>query len=643
MKKLSYMIVPASVLMTGCFAGSKEAKVDWNKSQIVIDAETTREVGGVSEMDRKRYFALGDDGVGFEKRMPEEIYDYLINDLGAAFGRGLGPVQWTAKTLKEDPKNPGYTDVSPLKDKKLPEPSAQFQKDLGKNLDVASHGNHNAYPVYMGQHFNEDSSYGGKPEWIPKNIDAAAKLAAAIMKYNYNDFNRPRFFEPLNEPHWRFFPDPQLAAWHMAVKKEVQKETPDVLVGGMCQSVSYFYRDNYQNFNGFKGFLKNTNCELDFYSFHSYDYFDWKDGDFRGRVQSGLALEGSLDLFQNYTMNTFGKEVDIVVSEHGGYVNAEPKGAYDGEKVAAEIAAKYFPEDTWENELKKRSVISFVHLSSIIANTMAFMDHPHTVQKSVPFLLPNTWGWDPKYYAGLFVPENYDKKSGKWVESPMLAFYKLFKDVDGRRVKVLSNDPDLQTRAFVDGSKMFLAVNNQSWRPETVSLNGIDAKKVTIRRLGRNADFTQYFTEETISTPSELVLNGREAVVVIADNGKEIKEKATVNELNCYGDKTMVPVKDAQFKINVPVDQKIEYASLRVGLGRKSDLGHDVVITLNGQKLNVPMEDCADRLNEGEYGTTKMVMLNPADLKAENEVTVSFPDGQPGFVGSAVIRVAVAK
>lgn len=641
MKYFAYMIVPASLALTGCsLIGGTSAAVDWGKPHIVVDAEVTRAIGGVAEMDRKRYFAVSDNGTGFDQRVPDDIYDYLVNDLGVTFGRSLGPVQWTAKQLNEDQSRPGYADVTPLKNKKLPKASDKFINDLGPNLDVAAHGNHNAYPEYMGKYEQEGADYHGTPEWIPDNIDAAAELAAAVMKYNYSDFDRPKFYEPLNEPHWKYFTDQHMADWHLAVMDKVHEETPEVQVGGMCQSVSYFFRDNYQNFSGFQGFLKNTKANLDFYSFHSYDYFSWEEGDFRGRIQSGLALEGSLDLFENYTMNEFGKEVDLVVSEQGGYINVQPKGMYDGEKLAAELAAKYFPEDTWENELKKRSIVCFVHVSSIMANTMAFIDHPHTIQKSVPFLLPNTWGWDPKYYAGLYVPENYTNKD-KWVGTHMLDFYKFFRGVNGRRVKALCSDPDLQTRAFVDGSKLYLAVNNQSWKSEAVSLYGIDAKNVEVRRFGRNADYTAYYTEETIKTPDELNVAGREAIMIVADLGKSILEKSKVNEVVCYGDKTMVPLKKAAFKINVPVDKKIDYAVLRVGLSRKEGQSHNAAITLNGKQLTVPLEDCADRLDRGGYGTIKLVPLNPSDLLAENTVTVSFPDGNEGSVGTAVIRVAV--
>ncbi|VGO23488.1 beta-agarase [Pontiella sulfatireligans] len=642
-----YLFAVACVAsVAGCVGNEAASKnIDWAAPHIVVEPQTTRAIGGVSEVDRKRYFCVSDNGTGFDQRMKPEVYDYLVNELGISFGRSLGPVQYVATTLKEDPSRPGYADLTPLKNKKHGKPGERFEKDFGPNLDVAAHGNHNAYPVYMGKHMHEGVEYHGTPEWIPANIDAAAELAAGVMKYNYTDFDRPKYYEPLNEPHWKYFVDQHMADWHLAVQEKVHALTPDVMVGGMCQSVSYFFRDNYQNFNGFKGFISNTQGKMDFYSFHSYDYLRWRDGEFKGRIQSGLALEGSLDLMQNYTVNTLGKEVDVVVSEQGGYVHSEPKGMYDGEAIAAEIMAAQHPDadpQTWEYEMQKRSIVCFGHVSSILANTMAFIDHPHTVLKSVPFLLPNTWSWDTKYYANLYVPKNYTDQS-QWVETHMLDFYKFFRGVNGRRVKVLSSDPDLQTRAFVDGSKMYLAVNNQSWRPESVSLYGIDAKQVEVRRFGRNADFTAYYTEETVPVPEALELAGREAVMIVADFGGTIQEKGKVNEIACYGDKVIVPMKKAEFKIKVPVEKQIDYAVLRVGLTRKTESSKAAVITLNGKPLDVPLEDCADRLADGEYGTTKMVYLNIADLQAENTVSVSFPDGDDGVVGTAVIRAAVVE
>ena len=650
------VIAAAALLVAGC--GQKtdippeveaprevevRIEVDWSKPHIVVDAETTRAVQGVSKVERKRYFCVSDQGSGFDKRMSGRgVYDYLVDYLGISFGRNLGPVKHTGSTLKEDPNRPGYADLGPLKKRKPAEPGAQFMADFGPNLDVAAHGQHNAYPEYMGKYQLEGAEYHGTPEWIPENIDAAAELAANVLKYAYTDFDRPRYFEPLNEPHWKYFVDQHFADWHLKTMEKVHELTPEVKVGGLCKSVSYFFRSNYHTSIGLRKFMELTEGKMDFYSFHSYDYFKWEEEDFRGRIQSGLPLESTLDLVQNYAMNTLGREVDLVISELGGYINVEPKGMYDGERLAAEIAAKHFPEDTWENELKKRSIVCFVHVSSIIANIMAFIDHPHTVQKTVPFLLPNTWNWDKKYYANLYVPYEYTDTS-QWVETHMLDFFKLFRGVDGRRVKVIASDPDLQTRAFVDGSKLYLAINNQSWREESVDLYGIASDEVEIRRFGRNADFTAYYTEEASPTPNELTLAGREAVVLVADlGGRRVEEKARVNEIVCYGDKVIQPL-NTEFKITVPVDRKIDYAVLRVGLVRDSGKEHTPMITLNGKALEVPLEDCADRLDRGEYGTTKLVYLDPADLLAENTVTIAFADGDNGMVGSVVIRAAVVE
>jgi hypothetical protein len=164
---------------------------------------------------------------------------------------------------------------------------------------------------------------------------------------------------------------------------------------------------------------------------------------------------------------------------------------------------------------------------------------------------------------------------------------------------------------------------------------------VEIRRFGRNADFTACYREETVPAPEVLELAGRETVVIAADYGKPVRERKKVNELICYGDRTELPMKEAVFNIKVPVDKDIDYAVLRVGLTRKTESSKEAVIKLNGRALEVPLEDCADRLADGEYGTTKLVYLNPAELQAENRVTVSFPDGDDGAVGTAVIRAAV--
>ncbi|MEM6884990.1 MAG: beta-agarase [Verrucomicrobiota bacterium] len=639
--------------IAGCSSGSDSATasariIDWSQPHLVVDPGTTRAIGGISELDRKVYFSVCDPGAGFENRIKDDaMYDYLVNELDISFGRLLGPVKWTAKSLKEDPNRPGYADIEPLKKTKPQEGSEKFRQDFGSNLDVAAHGFHNAFPEFMGQFTTELSMKDEKhPQWIPENIDAAAELAAAVFKYTYTDFTRPRYYEPVNEPHWSFFGEQHMADWHLKMKEKVKEATPEVQVGGLCMSVSYFYKFNYRSFQGISSFVENTKGQMDFYSFHTYDYLRWHEdkNELYGRLQSGLTLEGSLDLVQNYTMNSLGREVEVVISEHGGYIGGhDPKGEFDGEAVASIILKQHYPDadlSSWEYEMKKRSIASFGHVSSCIANTLGFMDHPHTVKKAVPFLLINTWSWDPKYYAGLYVPKDYTDKE-EWVESDMALFYRFFRGVSGRRVKALCSDPDLQARAFVDGSQLFLVVNNQSFEEESVNLHGIETDSIQVRRFGRNADFTTSYAEETMDTPEVLQVAGRESLVIIADYGQPIQELAKVNEVNYYATETIKPVKEATFQIEIPANTELEYAQLRIGLTREPDASPEAIVTLNGKTLKVPLEDSAGRFTEKEYAMTKLIPLDVADLQEQNTVTISFPDSDEGYVGTAVIRGAV--
>ncbi len=628
---------------------------------ITVDPECTRSIQGISELDRKVYFSLCDAGTGFEKRCKnEEVYDYLINDLGVTFGRRLGVVEGFVKwgnAVREDPQRPGYADIEYLKShlqKNGYTPSEQFKADRGPNLNVAAHGNHNAYPKFMGEFTTKEvinDAKDGHPEWVPENIDAAAELAATVLKYGYSDFDRPAYFEPLNEGHWGFFGKQHFADWHMKTMHAVHEKTPNVKVGGFCMSVAYMYRNLYHVFRSFTRFIDNTNCDMDFYSFHVYDYYRWRDGNFAGRVTSGLPLEGVLDIMPNYTYNKYGKEIELVVSEQGGYVH-DGSDEYDGATATLEIANKFFPGSGFEWEMKRRSIVEFIHVSTMIANTMGFMDHPHIVKKSVPFILMDAFGWDTKYYAVMYVPYEFKDKS-RLVPTQQQNFYKLFKGVNGRRVKALCSDPDIQTRAFVDGSKLYLVMNNLANKKESVSIDMPDAKDLLIRRLGRKDDFTGYFKEEKITSAKTIEFAGREAVLLVADYGETIKNKQLVNEVPCYGDRVDVAIKEAQtFTVKVPDAEKLDYAQLRIGISRPAGTDKNIKVWFNEKPIKIPLETCVDRLEDQkkltpsswvDYSSCKIVSIPVNLVKKENKVKVDFVDDKPGSVGSVVLRAAVKK
>ena len=63
----------------------------------------------------------------------------------------------------------------------------------------------------------------------------------------------------------------------------------------------------------------------------------------------------------------------------------------------------------------------------------------------------------------------------------------------------------------------------------------------------------------------------------------------------------------------------------------------------NGKELDVPLEDCAERLTDKEYATTKIFLVNTADLTSRNRISVTFADNSEGAIGSVVLRAGLKK
>ena len=611
--------------------------------RLSVDPYCRRSIRGISKLNRQAYFGLCSAGTEFDERCrSKDRYDWLIKENGITFGRRLGVVKgldrWY-KAIREDTTRPGFVDTVHLAEKLAPhryEPGDEFRCDMDGRLDVAAHGHHNAFPEFMGQHLSEAAVRSKKPEHLPENVEAAAELSAATLRHLFTDFDRPAYYELINEPHWSYWRGEHLATWHTRTMEVVHEQVPGVLVGGPCLSVAYYYKKQYGAFDGLTTFIDNTRCGLDFYSFHVYDFLRDEGGDFRGRITSGLPLESVLDLVQNYTVNTYGKEIGVVISEHGGY------GANE---LVEKLAKEQFTETGFEWEMKKRSIDDFNMVSSVLANTLAFMDHPQTVWKAVPFILLNGLGWDPSYCASLYVPRDYDPKCEEWVATRKIMFYRLLRDLKGHRVAGACPDPDIQMRAFVDGAALFVVLNNLSNAAKPVTLDLPPQADMLIRRFGRNPNYTPYLTEKPLPTLDGLTLKEREAVVVKATYPKALEARRAVDEIPCYGGRLGVSVEGeaAPFIVRVPDTSRLRYATLRIGVSRPPEAGWDVTVTFNGKSLNVPMEACAERLTqpENEYASCKIIHLDPATVKTRNTVTVSFPDRKPGAVGAVVIRAGV--
>ncbi len=632
---LAPLASPTEGWLVACRAGEPAGPAA-QEVRVSIDPQCRRSIRGISELRREIYFGLCDQGANFDQRCRSaERYNWLVKENGITFGRTMGVVggldRW-AGAIREDARRPGFIDAAYLREQltaRRSEPTDALRRDTHGRLDIAAHEKPNVFPAFMGVYATKAAAHDKEPCRLPGNIAAAAELTALTLHYKYNDFDRPAFYEPINEPHWSYIADEHLAQWHTATMQAVHREAPGVLVGGPCLPVAYFYKKQYAAFNGFKTFLANTRCGLDFYSFHIYDFIRERSGAFGGRVTSGLPLESVLDLVQNHTVNSYGREIGLVVSEHGGYGAAE---------LVERIAQEKFPGSGFDWDMKKRSIDDFNMVSSVIANTLVFMDHPQTIRKAVPFILLEAMAWNPKYYAVLFVPRDYKDKTD-WVPTQKLLFYRLFRDVQGFRVVATCPDPDLQVRAFADDATLFVVLNNPSNQRKSLRLDLPPMAGLLIRRFGRKEDYTPYLTEEPLEWRGTLALNARETVVIKAQAHCSLTPQRAVDERPCYGDRIATAVTgETSFTVKVPGPQKLQYATLRIGISRPPDAGHDVAVSLNGRALTVPLEQCAERLVEDEYATCKLMELPLDAVQETNTMRVSFPDGGKGAVGAVVIR-----
>jgi len=614
------------------------------KIDVRIYPETTTSIEGHSVLDRSKYFNISHNGLSFESAIKNTEISYrYINDLKMCFGRSLGLVQPAniyTKNLREDQNRPGYVDLTYLQNNSKPSNgvsySAIFRSRFPKGPGTLNHEHKNAFPVFM-----EKEAYSGTTDSIPKNKVAAAEIVANLLKFNFTDWSRPLSYEPINEPTWQFLESSMmlsnLADFHIKTWEKVKEMQIPTMVGGPCSPVSYYYRDNYSNFSKLAGFIDATQGKLDFYSFHVYDFYRWNSSlkKLGGRITSGLPLEGVMDLYSNYGRNKYNKEFLFLSTEHGGTLNVA---------VQKKAMQEYFlgMGEGFAYDMKAKSITDFLMVNSCISNTLVFMNRPHQVYKVVPFILLESTGWDPKYHASILVANNYTDKT-KWFESAQIHFYEYFKDVKGRRVLSQCPIPDIQLQSYVDNNKLIILMNNLSDSVLNLTLSypveNIDS--TIIRRLYRNSDFTPVFTESKIEDGRNLALTAKESVVLFINYNQIITEKTRIDEKTFFADKYMRQFNSEEtFKLNIDDINDVEYASLRIGLGRGVGTNRNFDLWFNGRKVAVPMEKCASNLeDDNTYGTTKIVQIDKSFLKSNNDIKIAFADGKSGGIGSIALSV----
>mmetsp|Transcript_2568 Transcript_2568/g.8611 ORF Transcript_2568/g.8611 Transcript_2568/m.8611 type:complete len:1123 (-) Transcript_2568:414-3782(-) len=591
---------------------------------VTIDPMTQRFIGGVSELDRSKFFKLHSG----DTSDPDLLRFY--EDYGVSPGRFFwGPFAYaTSKT--------GVVGEYPVVLPNKADESGVVIRNVSAGLVSTEH---------------------------PRNViryDLDETVAADyVAEYFLSNENVPEYYEPMNEPFVHAGdavfreqqPDANLmrrrmAEWFAAIGEKIHG-TPDLAkmkVLGYSSAWPSFEVGNFGHWvSRQKMFMDVAGAHMDAFATHLYDGVNVAG---TPSERSGSNSEAILDMIEAYSFLTFGGVVKPhAITEYGGIASGYPSGWNDVEAV--------------------QSVSS--------SNKLLFnlLDRGEArVAVSIPFITDKSqWHltaanqYEP-YGAVLLRPTNLGEPTPRgWVYTPKILFYEMWRDVRGHRVHVHSDHPDIQVHAFVDGPKLYLALNNLDDHDHNVTLAFVDNNgkatpdltSVRVKRLRIYADKPHEFTDDVSrsshdanSTPLTLVADETavleytyEAAVVL---GGEKNSKAIRSEVY-YADTYLEPIVKDQttwFSFSGVQTGSAGFTKLKMGLGRSHDASKTPAVVVNGVAVAVPGNwkgyDQANR-NHGFFGVIDIPV--PMSLvQSTTTVGVTFPDESGGYTTSLLLEVA---
>ncbi|MGJ8697517.1 MAG: agarase [Verrucomicrobiaceae bacterium] len=604
---------------------------------VTIHLDTTHEVGGISQFDRKKFITIHSNHTENDWQGIEDKKKYLIQDLDTYFGRETGAISHQLRLLRQDPDHPGHVEFADMKRR------ADYErKKYAKRTDLHGYEQYNdlivaaqVEPFWPGS--AKIQPQDGSPPWSLLNPAATAQYMVywLNMYTGGNGPSRPRFMEIMNEPLYELavsHPDvtpQQVFDYHKDVATNIRALNKDILIGGYTTAFPDLDKDNFQRWHQrWKSFIDTAGAEMDFYSLHLYDFPGIHHG--KKQYRKGCNLEATFDLIDHYSHLKIGTTKPFVISEYGSQLHDwfdEP----------------WSPYRDW------------LCLKAINSMLMQFAAKPDRILKTIPFITAKAeWGHNytghnhPYPWRLLRRADEPAANTGDWVFTDQIKFYELWAGVQGTRRLTHSSDPNLLVHSFLEGNKLSLVLNNLSLEPKTITLKFPDTP------IKNNISKHLYLYEnkprlDWLELPgsTKTVTLGAEATRVLhltLDTPKPATQ--TAREQTTYANTYLQSIeanKPLTFQIASPEIQKGN-ATLRLGLGRPHGLSLQPTLLLNGQKINVPPPSITakgqaqtDRPNF--FGVLK-IPLPIEHLKPQNEIQITFPDPS-GHLSSLTLQTLV--
>jgi len=570
---------------------------------VKIFPQVQRYIGNVSDLDRSKYFNI--------HALPGDpfVMDFC-KEYNVGFGRGFwGP---GAEAIKQT----GSVGKYPIE--------SSFPRWIadGNNRYVATEQAQNV--------FKEGVDADGFSKWAVKYFK------------NMDDSKRPSWYEPMNEPFVkarRFYDEPD---WDSIAEDRVKRAMANVYkqiglrireepklakmkVIGYSAAWPEFERDNFTNWeDNMKMFMDVAGEHMDAISYHLYDGVNVV-GQYN--IRSGSNNDAIMDLIETYSYAKWEKIKPHAITEYGGILNKEEFSVINNIQSVRSQNAMIFGL----LEREDRMEISI----------------PFTVDKALWHITKDN-NYMP-YNSVLIRPLNVGvpvEKITGWVYTDRINFYKLWKNVKGKRVFFHSDNPDIQVQAFVEGKTLYVAFNNLDVNTQHVKIDIPDfnekLKQVLSKSLIIYHDKLPHYVENVLKeAPNEIVLQYGQTIVLEYSFARNIKFNEHVIAKRYYNSQNVIPiVANNELLFEYPrVDSGEGFASLSMSIGRDHRHSKSPEILVNGNRVEVPLNwKGYDQIPRKDFFGAIEIPFPIEYLSSNNSVSVTFPD-TGGHLSSLILNV----
>ncbi|MEO1451911.1 MAG: hypothetical protein AAFV07_20435, partial [Bacteroidota bacterium] len=396
---------------------------------IDINLDVRHIVGNTSEFDRSKFIVLH-AGITDNEWDSDAQRQSLLEDYDVYLGRNNGSIVWEYNNTQEDAGNPGWPSLSQMQSRGANavnwyanRPEAHQFENRTANMQIG--GQEFMFP--NGQLTNPPGNSGITP-WAYADFDALAEFYANYLTYYFGNGGadgrqRPRMVEVMNEPFVKAnklgTTRLEMTRMHNIVAERIKQDHPDILVGGYTAAHPAFEAADFNHWkNNWKLFIDTAGANMDFFSFHLYDFLNQPDKPWNEKQRRGSNIEAIMDMINHYSYLRLGETKPWSISEFGWF--------------CPDCDGPYYPERDWFN------------IRSFNLMMLQLMERPDQILNAIPFMIlkarwaHNTSQDEYNTYGPRLMRELGEQPGepahGGWVYTEFIKFFELWANVKGTRI-----------------------------------------------------------------------------------------------------------------------------------------------------------------------------------------------------------------